>query len=255
MQQTISHQIQKRKQQGHKSLAVLLDPDKVNLKYLQDFVHDAMLNGVDYFFVGGSLIANYQLKELVLGIKTYCDLPVVLFPGNSQHIVSEADGILFLSLISGRNAEYLIGQQVIAAPILKQAGLEILPTGYILIDGGTTTTVQYISNTSPIPRDKAPIAACTALAGQMMGQQQIYLDAGSGAILEIPDNLIAAVKAQITCPLIVGGGINTAQKALTAWQAGADIVVVGNKLEQDPNFINELGEALKQVNQAQKILV
>ena len=245
---TIYQNIVAAQNKGHKALAILLDPDKVDFGQLQDLVHDAILNKVDYFFVGGSLIANYQLSELIEQIKQYCDIPVLLFPGNSLHIVPQADGILFLSLISGRNAEFLIGQQVIAAPILKQSNLEILSTAYMLIDGGQSTTVSYISNTSPIPADKAAIAACTALAGEMIGMKLMYLDAGSGAKQEVPGPMILAVRNAVDSPIIVGGGINTAAKAQTAWLSGADIVVVGNKLEENPEFINELGAAKALVN-------
>jgi phosphoglycerol geranylgeranyltransferase len=250
----LAQQLHRHAQIGQKSLAILLDPDKTNTAQLQDLVHDAMLNNVSYFFVGGSLISNYQLQNVILSIKALCEIPIVLFPGNSLHIVAEADGLLMLSLISGRNPEYLIGQHVTAAPLIQQSQLEVLPTGYILIDGGRATTVSYISNTNPIPADKPEIAACTALAGQFLGLQYMYLDAGSGAQQPVSSATITAVRKAVQCPLIVGGGINSRQKAIAAWQAGADLLVVGNKLEQEPQFINQLGAVMAELNQEAAIL-
>jgi phosphoglycerol geranylgeranyltransferase len=228
-----------------KGIAVLLDPDKIDFEKLPDLIHDCILSGVGYFFVGGSLITNMQLAELVNFIKKYCDIPVILFPGNSLHIEPSADAILFLSLISGRNPEYLIGQHVISAPILKKSGLEILSTGYILVDSGQQTTVSYISNTTPIPHNKPEIAVCTAMAGEMLGMRLIYLDGGSGAKNPVSTEMISKVKKAVDIPLIVGGGINTIEKAKAALEAGADIIVVGNKIETDPEFITEIGKLVK----------
>jgi phosphoglycerol geranylgeranyltransferase len=247
-QKQIYNKIISDKRQNIKGLAILLDPDKINFETLPDLIHDSILNKVGYFFVGGSLITNNQLNELVTFIKQYCDIPVILFPGNSLHIEPNADGILLLSLISGRNPEFLIGQHVISAPILKKTNLEIIPTGYILVESGQQTTVSYISNTTPIPHNKPSIAACTAMAGEMLGLKLIYLDGGSGAKNEVSAEMIAAVNESVDCPIIVGGGINTAQKARLAWQAGADIVVVGNKIEESPDFIVELGKMLMENN-------
>jgi phosphoglycerol geranylgeranyltransferase len=243
-QNQIYHKIISEKSSNLKGLAVLLDPDEINYEILPDLIHDCILSKVGYFLVGGSLITNQGIFELVKFIKKYCDIPVVLFPGNSLHIENNADGILLLSLISGRNPDFLIGQHVIAAPILKKSELEILPTGYILIDGGAQTTVSYISNTFPIPNNKPTIAACTAMAGEMMGLKLMYLDAGSGAKCSVSKDMISTVRKSIDCPLIVGGGINTPSKAQEAWEAGADIIVVGNKIEEDPGFISYLGEVL-----------
>jgi phosphoglycerol geranylgeranyltransferase len=228
-----------------KGIAILLDPDKIDFETLPDLIHDCILNKVSYFFVGGSLITKLQLADLVSFIKKHCDIPVILFPGNSLHIEPTANGILLLSLISGRNPEFLIGQHVIAAPILKQSKLEILSTGYILVDSGQQTTVSYISNTTPIPYNKPEIAACTALAGEMLGMKLIYLDGGSGAKNPVSAEMIAAVRHTIDLPIIVGGGINTLSKAKAAFEAGADIIVVGNKIETDPNFISELGKLVE----------
>lgn len=236
------------KQNQLKGLAVLLDPDKVDYETLPDLIHDSILNKVSYFFVGGSLITNFQLVELVSFIKNYCDIPVILFPGNSLHIEPTADGILLLSLISGRNPEFLIGQHVISAPILKNSGLEILSTGYILVDSGQQTTVSYISNTTPIPHNKPEIAACTAMAGEMLGMKLIYLDGGSGAKNPVSTKMIAKVKSAVDLPIIVGGGINTVEKAKLAFEAGADLIVVGNKIEENPNFIIDLGRLINDEN-------
>lgn len=248
MRTEILQSIQTKKQNGRKMLAVLLDPDKTDFANLADFVQDCQFSQIDYFFVGGSLISNYQLAEVCQCIKANSNIPVVLFPGSSLHISHEADAILLLSLLSGRNAEYLIGQHVAAAPILKKSKLEILPTGYLLIDGGQATTVSYISNTSPIPADKPQIAAITALAGQQLGLQLIYLDAGSGAKTPVSSATIKAVSEYTELPLVVGGGINTSEKAQNAWASGADLIVVGNKLEEDTNFLKNLTEIKDRFN-------
>jgi putative glycerol-1-phosphate prenyltransferase len=181
-------------------------------------------------------------------IKESCDIPMILFPGNSFQLSYKADGILFLSLISGRNAELLIGKHVITAPYLKVSPLEILPTGYMLIDGGVPTTVSYMSNTLPIPANKDDVALCTALAGEMLGLKIMYMDAGSGAKKPISASMIEAVSSTINIPLIVGGGIRTPEKALETAKAGADIIVVGNAIEKNPNLIIEMSEAVHGVN-------
>ena len=177
-------------------------------------------------------------------IKANCTIPVILFPGSTLQINEKADALFFLSLISGRNAELLIGQHVTVAPYLKNSSLQILPTGYMLIDGGAPTTVSYISNTLPIPANKPDIAICTALAGQMLGLQLIYMDAGSGAKNPISEKMIHAVSSQISIPLIVGGGITTPEKAAANCLAGADIIVVGNAIEKDPALILSVSNAI-----------
>jgi phosphoglycerol geranylgeranyltransferase len=236
--------------QGKKSIAILIDPDKVEdpsrLNYLLNLASE---NCVDYFFVGGSLITTTNLSEVVLQIKKRVTIPVILFPGNTMQIEPAADAILFLSLISGRNPELLIGQHVIAAPILKNTSLEVIPTGYMLINSGKITSVAYISNTTPLPEDKYSLAACTAMAGEMLGLKTIYLDAGSGAEKEISAKMIASVKRMITIPLIVGGGINTSEKAITALEAGADMIVIGNVLEKNPDLLNEMSDKIYEWNQ------
>jgi phosphoglycerol geranylgeranyltransferase len=240
-----------RHKKGRKSLAVLIDPDKVeDQARLKQLINLASENCVDFFFVGGSLVTTTNLSEVVKRIKEQVTIPVVLFPGNAIQIEPAADALLFLSLISGRNPELLIGQHVVAAPIIKNTKLEVIPTGYILVNSGRMTSVAYISNTIPIPDDKYSLAACTAMAGEMLGLQSIYMDAGSGAEKEITARMIAAVRKAVTIPLIIGGGINTSQKAITALEAGADMIVIGNALEKAPDFITEVSEKIYEWNQS-----
>jgi len=248
---SIHKTLQERRRLGKKSIAVLIDPDKVvDAGQLQHLINLANENCVDFFFVGGSLITTTNLSEVVKQIKESVSTPVILFPGNSMQIEPTADALLFLSLISGRNPELLIGQHVIAAPIVKNTKLEIIPTGYMLINSGRTTSVAYISNTTPIPDDKYSLAACTAMAGEMLGLQTIYMDAGSGAEKEISARMITTVRKSIQVPLIIGGGINTSQKALTALEAGADMIVIGNALEKNPNLLIEISEKVYEWNQS-----
>jgi putative glycerol-1-phosphate prenyltransferase len=235
---------------GKKSIAVLIDPDKVTdrvqLQYLIDLASE---NCVDYFLIGGSLVTSSNLSEIISQIKQSVTLPVILFPGNAMQIEPSADALLFLSLISGRNPELLIGQHVIAAPIIRNTRLEVLPTGYLLINSGRTTSVAYMSNTTPLPDDKYSLAACTALAGEMLGLKLIYLDAGSGAEKEISAKMISAVRKAVSVPLIVGGGINTPAKAEAALQAGADLIVIGNALEKEPNLLNDIASKVYEWNE------
>ena len=186
-----------------------------------------------------------QLDELVQHIKKNSSIPVILFPGSPSQVTPHADALLYLSLISGRNPELLIGQHVLSAPFVKQSGLEILSTGYIVVDGGAPTTVSYISNASPIPADKGDIALCTALAGEMLGMKLIYMDAGSGAKQAITTSMIKRVSSQITIPLIVGGGIKTPEKAIENCRAGADLIVVGNAIEKNSKLLSEMSAAIK----------
>jgi len=231
-----------RKKNGIKSFAVLIDPDKVTAKSLSKIVDLSNKNGVDFFFVGGSLLNKDNITEVVKSIKSSSEIPVVLFPSNSSQIVEEADGILFLSLISGRNPDYLIGQQVISAPILAQSNIEILSTGYMLVDCGNQTTASYISNTNPLPYNKPEIAVATALAGEMIGMKLIYADGGSGADTHISPQMISAISKNVRTPLIVGGGLRNPESIIQAWNSGADLAVVGNHIEKKPNFIKELCE-------------
>jgi putative glycerol-1-phosphate prenyltransferase len=243
----------RRREQGKKSLAVLVDPDKVEepgqLRHLIDLATE---NCVDFFFVGGSLITTPGLSEVVRILKENSGLPVILFPGASVHIDPTADAILFLSLISGRNPELLIGQHVVAAPVLKNNRLEVMPTGYMLINSGRISSVAYMSNTTPIPEDKYSLAACTAMAGEMLGLKLIYLDAGSGAEREVSARMINAVRKAVEVPLIVGGGIDTPQKAQNALQAGADMLVIGNALEKNPDLLIGISEKVYDWNQAMR---
>lgn len=199
---------------------------------------------VDYLLVGGSLVITNHLDEVVQQIKKECDLPVILFPGSPSQISRYADALLYLSLISGRNPELLIGQHVISAPFVKQSGLEIISTGYMVIDGGAPTTVSYISNANPLPADKNEIAVCTAMAGEMLGMKLIYMDSGSGAKRAVSEHMIAAVAAQVEIPIVVGGGITTPEKAYINCKAGADIIVVGNAIEKDLTLMKEMSDAI-----------
>ena len=210
----------------------------------------AAISKVDYFFAGSSILTNGNLRQCIETIKATCSIPVILFPGNTLQISEAADAILFLSLISGRNAEMLIGNHVISAPLIKQSNLEVISTGYMLIEGGNTTSVQYMSNTTPIPKDKSDIALCTALAGEMLGLKMIFMDAGSGAKLPISRKMIETVSRSINVPLIVGGGITTPEKAIENCDAGADIIVIGNSIEKDPTLIERMADAIHSMHTA-----
>jgi len=231
------------KARGQKLLATLIDPDKVTDASLAHTVNLCLKAQVDLFLVGGSLLTADALERTVQAIKAQTDIPVVLFPGSIHQITRHADALLFLSLISGRNPELLIGNHVLAAPMLRDSGLEVMPTGYILVNGGRPTTVSYISQTQPIPADKPDIAACTALAGEMLGLRLMYLDAGSGATEAVPAATIAAVRRTVQAPIIVGGGIRTPVQAQAAWAAGADVVVVGNAFESQPELVASFATA------------
>ena len=240
----IYNQILATKKEGKKLFALLIDPDKQNEPELIIVIEKAKQAKADYFFVGGSLLTNDSLDSCIITLKENSDIPVVLFPGNAMQVNDKADGILFLSLISGRNAEMLIGRQVITAPILKQSSLEVLPTGYILIDSGKPTTVSYMSNTTPIPAEKNSVASCTALAGEMLGLKLIFMDGGSGAQNPISEEMITNVRKSVNTPLIIGGGISSGKKAAANCKAGADIIVVGNAIEKNQNLIIEIANAV-----------
>ena len=235
------------KAKGKKLFAILIDPDKQKNSVLSLIVQKANEANVDYFFVGGSLLTNDNLDECIKTIKNNSNIPVILFPGNAMQINKNADGILFLSLISGRNPELLIGKQVISAPILKQTSLEVISTGYMLIDSGKPTTASYMSNTLPIPRNKNGIATSTAIAGEYLGMKLIYMDGGSGAEKPIEIDMIKQVSNQINIPLIIGGGICNAQKAIDNCNAGADLIVVGNAIEKNTDLILEISKAVHSV--------
>ncbi len=236
--------------QGLKQLAVLIDPDKANSEQIKRLCHYALQWGVDYFFVGGSIISKGDMSETIATIKENCNLPVLIFPGNATHVEGHADAVLFLSLISGRNPDLLIGQHVLSAPLIKEKKLEAIPTGYLLIDSGNVTTVQYISNTKPIPHDQEDIAVSTSIAGEMLGLKLIYLEAGSGAIRPVSSSMIKKVKNAIDIPLIVGGGIRTAAKAAENFEAGADLLVIGNALETHPELMMDIALIKNKFNKA-----
>ncbi|MGN6196371.1 MAG: geranylgeranylglyceryl/heptaprenylglyceryl phosphate synthase [Ginsengibacter sp.] len=233
-----------RKKNGQKSFAVLIDPDKVNDEKMLQLIQLAVIAKVDYFLVGGSLVISNYLDQCVQIIKQNCSIPVLLFPGSSAQVSKYADALLYLSLISGRNPELLIGQHVVSAPAIRQSGLEIISTGYMVIDGGAPTTVSYISNAAPLPADKNEIAMCTAMAGEMLGMKIIYMDAGSGAKRPITESMISQVSHSIEIPLIIGGGITDPEKAYLNCKAGADIIVVGNAIEKDESLIMEMASAV-----------
>jgi len=229
---------------NRKSFAVLIDPDKYDVKGLYLVMSFARESLVDFILVGGSLLTYDHLDDTLKTIKEETDIPVILFPGSILQINEKADALLLLSLISGRNPELLIGKHVIAAPYLRNSRLEILPTGYMLIESGPITTAQYISNTIPIPRLKDDIAICTAMAGEMLGLRLIYMDAGSGAESPVSPSMIKKVKENISIPLIVGGGIRTPEQAMVSCKAGADVIVVGNAIEKDYSCLKEIAHAI-----------
>lgn len=243
----IYNSLMEKKRHGKKSFAVLIDPDKVNDGKMQNLIDLAMSAKVDYFLVGGSLVISNYLDECVQYIKRSCNIPVILFPGSPSQVSKYADALLYLSLISGRNAELLIGQHVISAPVVKSSGLEIMSTGYIVIDGGAPTTVSYISGAAPLPSDKNDIAMCTAMAGEMLGMKLIYMDSGSGAKRTISESMIEKVSKSISVPLIIGGGITDPEKAYLNCKAGADIIVVGNAIEKNETLIAEMAAAVHSV--------
>jgi phosphoglycerol geranylgeranyltransferase len=236
----IYHSILKSKNDSRRRFGVLIDPDKPSETEVAQVARIAREQSVDFIFVGGSLITNGNLEKCIRIVRDQCEIPVILFPGNTMQITPLADAILFLSLISGRNPEMLIGKHVIVAPYLKRTGLEIIPTGYILVDSGKPTTALYMSNSTPIPSDKDDIALCTAMAGEMLGLKMIYLDAGSGALNTVSESMVEKVKEGISVPLIVGGGIRTAQKAESLYRAGADIIIVGNAVESNHALIEQI---------------
>jgi phosphoglycerol geranylgeranyltransferase len=247
MKSIIYNTLAEKKRQGKKSFAVLIDPDKVNSFVLDELIELSLAAKVDYLLVGGSLVISNHLDACVQHIKQNCDIPVILFPGSPSQVSKYADALLYLSLISGRNPELLIGQHVVSAPFVKQSGLEIMPTGYIVIDGGAPTTVSYISNAAPVPADKNEIAMCTAMAGEMLGMKLIYMDAGSGAKRPITESMIKIVADHIEAPLIIGGGIIQPEKAYLNCKAGADVIVVGNAIEKDASLIKEMSDAVHSV--------
>lgn len=241
----VQEQLQAAKVRGQKLLAVLIDPDfGQDEALLERTVQNACMAKADLLFVGGSLLTTASFDHCVGLVKRWSDRPVVLFPGSPAQLSAHADAVLFLSLISGRNAELLIGHHVTAAPTVRALGLEAIPTGYMLVDGGKPTTVSYVSQTVPIPHDKPGIAAATAIAGELLGLRTIYMDTGSGAKRTVSPEMIAAVRASVELPIIVGGGIRDAATAKALCDAGADVLVVGTAFEQDPELIFAMSEAV-----------
>jgi phosphoglycerol geranylgeranyltransferase len=233
---------------GKKKFARLIDPDKFDSGEIRSIAESSEKAGVDFIFYGGSLVMSNNHDENIRLLKKYCSAPVILFPGNQLMIAGDADGLLLLSLISGRNAEMLIGKHVLAAPFLKTCRFDILPTGYMLIENGHSTAVSYMSGTTPIPSGQDDIAICTAIAGELLGLHLIYMDAGSGAENPIRPEMISKVKSNINIPLVIGGGIRSAQHAKDAALAGADIVVAGNAIEKNPSLVFELASAIHSLN-------
>ena len=228
---------------GQKQLSILIDPDKSTPGQVEEMAAFSNDAGIDSFFIGGSLITNNNMDACIKALKKSTSVPVVIFPGSTMQINPNADAILFLSLISGRNAEMLIGKHVIAAPYIRNTSLEVIATGYMLIGSDKPTAVSYMSNSIPIPYDKDDIAICTAMAGEMLGLKMIYMDAGSGAEKHVSLTMIEKVKKNISVPLIVGGGINSAEKASNIYHAGADMIVVGNAVEKNQSLIRRLADA------------
>ena len=238
MKQRIYSQLLQAKLENKKLLAILLDPDKIVLENIADLISKINQSPATHIFIGGSHVENNIIDELIISIKQKCFLPIVLFPGNPSQISNEADAILFLSLISGRNPDYLIEHQVKAAPILKQTQLEIISTGYLLIESGTETAVERISKTKPLDRNDPDLVLATALAGEMLGNKLIYLEAGSGAKQAVPLQMIKKVSENIEMPLLIGGGMIDLQGIQNAYDSGADLVIIGTAFENNNNFFN-----------------
>ena len=225
---------------------VLIDPDKIGESHIPAFVQQASEAGVDAILVGGSLIVDDSFERCISTLKQHSKIPVIIFPGNSMQVSKSADAMLFLSLLSGRNPEYLIGNQVLAAPIIKKIGLEAIATAYLLIESGRPTSAEFMSNTRPIPRHKPDIAVAHALAAEILGFKLIYLEAGSGALQPVPEEIIGAIKKYCSIPLIVGGGITTPEEARKKVLAGASFIVTGNVLEKNgnQNLMKEFASAI-----------
>lgn len=233
---TIRQQILEAKSNGQKLLAILLDPDKIELEHVDHLIEKINQSPATHIFVGGSIVQNTILEELIFALKQKTNLPVLLFPGDPSQISPKADGILFLSLLSGRNPDYLIEYQVQAAPILKKTNLEVISTGYILIESGNETAVARVSKTKPLSRENLDLVLATTLAGEMLGNQLIYLEAGSGAKQPVPTAMIELVAQNIGIPVIVGGGIVDLHGIQKAYNAGADLVVIGTAFENNSHF-------------------
>ena len=237
MNKSILTHIINSKEEGKKLLAVLLDPDKVKLDNIENLIQK-IKDKADFLFVGGSTVTNGDTQNLVKQLKVFTNIPIVLFPGDTSQITNAADALLFLSLISGDNPEYLITQQLKSVTALQKTQLEIIPTGYILIDGGVTTAVQKVSGTKPIPQSNIELISRTAITGMYLGKQLIYLEAGSGATEAVGQKIIKETSKNISIPLIVGGGIRTKKQLDNAYNAGADLIVIGTAFEENNSFFD-----------------
>jgi phosphoglycerol geranylgeranyltransferase len=241
--QHIYQDILKAKKNNKKLLAILLDPDKLSVLEIESLCDKIKNSPATHIFVGGSIVADGKTEIIVIELQKNTKLPIILFPGNANQVTNHADAILLLSLISGRNPEYLIEQHIKATPLLKTSNLEIIPTGYILIDGGKETAVQVVSNTKPISQKDHILASHTALAGQYTGKKLIYLEAGSGAIKTVNTKTIQSVSNAIDIPLIVGGGIRSQEHLEKTYKAGADLVVIGTAFEENDCFFKNINKS------------
>lgn len=234
---------------NHKhAFALLVDPDSTTNEQAVILAKSCKEHPVDFIFMGGSIMLTDQVACIIATLREGCDTPIVLFPGSPTQVCPSADGLLYLSLISGRNPDLLIGQHVISAPAIKKSGLEVISTGYMVVDGGRATSVSYMSNSMPLPADKPDLALCTAWAGELQGKAVIYMDAGSGALHPISTDMISKVSQNIELPLIIGGGISTAERAIANCKAGAQVIVVGNATEKNPSLVGTLSAAVHSCN-------
>lgn len=244
MKQIYSDIVQAKKA-NKKLLAILLDPDKIDRSKIDHLILKINHSPATHIFVGGSHVISTDIDDLIIKFRQECQLPVVLFPGNPSQISTLANGILFLSLISGRNPDFLIEHQVEAAPLLKKSNLEVIPTGYILVESGSQTAVETVSNTQPLRLDQIEKITATAIAGELLGQQLIYLEAGSGAKNPVAVEIIREVAEKLDIPLIVGGGITTSRSIDNAYNAGADLVVIGTAFENDYDFFDKIFQTIE----------
>lgn len=250
MNSKVEHKLKALAKEGKKALAWLIDPDKIveDFSFLEQVKEMSNLK-LDFIFIGGSLIEKNEIDRIITLIKDVdSGIPVILFPGSVVQFSNYADGILFLSLISGRNPDLLIGQHVTIAPLLAKSNLEVLPTGYMLVDGGVATSVNYISQTIPLPNNKPELAVATALAGSFLGLEYFYLDAGSGAKKPVSSEIIKKVKQSVQAPVIVGGGLDTLEKVKNCYHSGADVVVIGNGAEKNLSLLTEVLEYIQVLN-------
>ena len=245
MKETILNYLLSIKEEKGAGYIVLIDPDKNSEKKLEEKISKINNSGVDAIFVGGSLILDNNCERRVSIIKSLSELPVIFFPGGISQLNKYYDAMLFMSILSGRNPHYLIGEQVVAAPIVKDLGIEVIPTGYLIVDGGNNSSVQFMSGSNPIPIEKPDILVAHALAAQYLGKKLVYLESGSGAKKSIPNKLVKAVNSYIDVPIIVGGGIRSPESAYEKVQAGASFIVTGTVIENDSmTMIKEFADAI-----------